>query len=309
MTDLHELLSGILAEEGLVLDGLEYVVQHQVRRRDESTLGVRRVVSQVRRLKESEPRFSAARDQTQIASTYPVNLADYQPREPEGSSSDQRGGRGNQAPLETLNLKEVFGDGPRLDVVVVGLAYSAQEVDRVRVAHVPLEGLEHVAFRLQNLGLGVRRVGAVEEVLSTGGDDLLDLCGDEEAGDADELEFRQGHDPHREEPINDVDREEERLWKKPEAGVDLDEPVRQDATHVPGKILLHLHVVGVGHSRLLNNIKYPLTIETKLNVTYLDLLEVVEDVDDVLAYHEGIIRVLGVQVNPLITIRVGLNWL
>ena len=50
-TDLHELFAGVLAEERLVLDGLQHVVEHQVSRRNEGTLGVRRVVSQVGRLR------------------------------------------------------------------------------------------------------------------------------------------------------------------------------------------------------------------------------------------------------------------
>ena len=44
---LQVLLRGILLEEGLVPDGLEYVVEHEVRGGDDVTLAIRGVMREV----------------------------------------------------------------------------------------------------------------------------------------------------------------------------------------------------------------------------------------------------------------------
>ncbi len=134
-----------------------------------------------------------------------------------------------------------------MDIVLVRLAYPSKEVDRVRIAHVPVERLEDVAFSLEDLDLRVRRVGTVEEVRGAGGNDLFDLGSDEHAGDPDELELGEGDDALGEEAVDDVDAEEQRLGQQAEAGVYLDEPVDEDASHLPCEILLHLHGGGVRH--------------------------------------------------------------
>lgn len=46
-TDLEETLPSILFVKGLMPYGFEYVVEHEVSRGDQRTLGIRRVVSQV----------------------------------------------------------------------------------------------------------------------------------------------------------------------------------------------------------------------------------------------------------------------
>mgnify|MGYP007051636791 CR=1 FL=1 len=120
-------------------------------------------------------------------------------------------------------------------------------MNRVGVAEIPVESLENIPLSLEDLRLGVRRVCHRKEVADTGGDDFFRLCSDEEASDTNKLELGEGYDARRKEAVDDVDAEEERLGKQPETDMHLDEPVGEDAPHLPGELLLTFHVVGIGH--------------------------------------------------------------
>ena len=54
-------------------------------------------------------------------------------------SSDEH--LGEQPPLEAADLKQVLAERADLDVVVVGLADTTKEVDRIGEAQVPVERL------------------------------------------------------------------------------------------------------------------------------------------------------------------------
>ena len=110
-----------------------------------------------------------------------------------------------------MDLEKVLGDGSDMDIVVIRLTDTSQEVDRVRVAHVPVQRLEDVTLCLENLYFSVRRVSAVEEVCGTWSNDFLNLRGDEHACNADELELGQRYDTLGEEAVDDVDAQEQGL--------------------------------------------------------------------------------------------------
>lgn len=149
--------------------------------------------------------------------------------------------------VDARDLHEVLCHRPRLDVVVVGLGDPPEEVDRVGVAEVELEGLQEVPLRSEDLVVSVPSVGHVEEVLNRGTDDFFVLGSDEEGGGSDELELDEGDGSSREEPVDEVDGEEEGFGEETELSVDLDEPVDEDPTHLPLEFGLVGHVVPVWH--------------------------------------------------------------
>lgn len=181
--------------------------------------------------------------------THPALLAEDLASEPAGAGGDEARRRRHEAVVDDRDLHEVLGHGARVDVVAVGLGDAAQEVDRVRVRQVEADDAEDVALGLEDLVVRVAAVRHVEEVLDRGAHDLLVLGRDEEGRDADELELDERHDAHRQEPVDDVDGEEDRLGQEAELGVDLDEPVDEDAAHLPRHLVLRRHVVGLGHGR------------------------------------------------------------
>lgn len=61
---------------------------------------------------------------------------------------------------------------------------------------------------MENLAFGVGAVRTVEEVRDGQGNNLLDLGGDEETGDADELELDERYDARGKEAIDDTDGKE-----------------------------------------------------------------------------------------------------
>ena len=132
-------------------------------------------------------------------------------REPNRSGSKKRRRCGEKSPLQAHSLNQILGNGPSLDVVSVGLADPAQEMDRVGVTQIPIECLEHISLRLENLILGVSVFGMVKKLCDRWCDDLLELRSDKEAGEPHQLEFGQGYDVNGEEVVDGVDGEEKSL--------------------------------------------------------------------------------------------------
>ena len=87
--------------------------------------------------------------------THPVREPENDTRQPDGRGSEQRRRRSDETPLETFDLEQVLANRAHLNVVVVSLADASQEVDGVRVAEVPVDGLQDVTLRLEDLSLGV----------------------------------------------------------------------------------------------------------------------------------------------------------
>lgn len=149
------------------------------------------------------------------------------------------------------NLHEIFGKGTGLNVVVVRLGATAQEVERVGVVQAEFENLEDVAFRLENLLVGVSSVSHVDEVLNRRCHDFFVLGRDEHRGESDKLKLLERHNSERQEAVDDVDGKEEGFGEQAELVVNLDEPVDKNAAHLPLQVLLVVHVVRVGHGLLL----------------------------------------------------------
>ena len=145
------------------------------------------------------------------ACTHPFIVAEDQACQPDRSGGHQRWRGGQQPPFQGADFQQVLADGSRFDVVVVGLADTTKEVHWIGERQIPVDGFEHVSLCKQNLGLGVRGVGTVKEVGHGGRNNFLDLRGDEEAGDADELQLGEGDYSRRQEAVNNIYTQEERF--------------------------------------------------------------------------------------------------
>ena len=143
--------------------------------------------------------------------TYPSLTIKSKTREPNCSSSEKRRGCGEKSPLQAHSLNQILGNGPSLDVVSVGFADPAQEMDGVGVTQIPIKCLEHILLHLENLVLGVSVFSTVKKLCDRRCDDLLKLRSDKEAGEPHQLEFGQGYDANREEAVDGVDGEEKSL--------------------------------------------------------------------------------------------------
>ena len=151
--------------------------------------------------------------------------------------------------IDAADLNEIFRDRAGLDVVSVGFADPAKEMQRVRITHVEAKGREHVSLRPEKLVDIITAVRHMEEMRNARTDDLFVFGGYEQRGEADQLEFDEADDSLREEAVDHVCRNEQGFGKQPEFGVDFNEPVHQDGTHLPLKLVLVIHVVRVRHRR------------------------------------------------------------
>ena len=77
--------------------------------------------------------------------------------------------------VDKRDFHQVLGESTSLDVVVVGLGATTQEVERVGVVQTELEDLQDVPLGLEDLFVRVTTVGHVDEVLDRRGHDLLVL--------------------------------------------------------------------------------------------------------------------------------------
>ena len=116
--------------------------------------------------------------------------------------------------------------------------------------YLPREALEHEELELLDGVLVVVRV-VLEvggEVLELGRIDLLDLGGEEERRDADELQAVDAHRRtahHRHEAVHVLDGQVQRLAVQPVGVRDLDQPVDQDRAHRRLDALVATHVLRV----------------------------------------------------------------
>lgn len=212
----------------------------------------------------------------------PVTTVEHSAGKVHSRSGDLAGRVLEEAVVETADFKKVLSESTRLDVVVVGLGDTAEEVHGVRVGEVVVEGGQDETLGLEDLGLGEAIIGNVLEVLDVRRQDLLVLGSNEHGGNTNELKTVKLDNLAREETVDDVDSKEQSLGQEPEAGVNLQQPVDEDATHLPLKLVLAVHVVWVGQG------------------SDLELLHVVEDLVHILGNHERVVEVLRVEVLGLL---------
>lgn len=119
---------------------------------------------------------------------YPFTTVKDEASEIHGGSGDMAGRVLDEAVVEATNLKEVLAKGTGLDIVVVGLGDSAEEVHGVGVAQVVVKSSKDEALSAEDLLLGKAIIGDMTEVLDVGRENLLVLGSDEHGSNTNELE-------------------------------------------------------------------------------------------------------------------------
>lgn len=184
----------------------------------------------------------------------------------------------HESVIEEADLHEVLANGTGLDVILISLGDAAKEVHRIGIAEVIVQGGQDVSFGVEDLGLSESIIGNVSEVGNVRGENLFVLGRNEHGSNTDKLQTVELNNLGREETINDVHRKEESLRQKVETRMDFDQPVNENATHLPLEIVLVRHIIGVRSRR-------------DLQVT-----QVLEDLDNVLGDHQRIVQVLSIKV-------------
>lgn len=126
----QELLASVFLEERFVGHGTVEVVDHQAEDRVDFLLGVSGVVGN---------------------GGIPGPTLQDEACQVHGSSGNLALGIAHEAMIKQADLHEILAQGSGLDIVVVGLGDAAQEVHRVGVAHVVLEGGQNVTLSIENL--------------------------------------------------------------------------------------------------------------------------------------------------------------
>ena len=113
----------------------------------------------------------------------------------------------NQGQIEEVtSVKEDAGL-----VDINGMAVVLQECLRWRTVDVELDRLEDLALHLQNLLRVIEPVRELDEVVHDGRVNLLELTGDPERCDTEQLELAQSDVFFTQVPINDVNSDKERF--------------------------------------------------------------------------------------------------
>lgn len=181
--------------------------------------------------------------------------------------------------VEQADLEEVLAQRTCLDVVVVRLRYSSQEVHGVGIAQVVVESGEDESLGFEDLLFGEAVIRDMLEVLHVGREDFFVFRSDEHGSDADELKLLELDDAGGKEAVDDVDGEKNGFWQKVESSVNLNQPIDENTAQVPLQVVLMLHVVGVGHGSL------------------FQYLEMIEDLHHIFSHHERIVNIFGIQVS------------
>ena len=125
-------------------------------------------------------------------------------------------------------LQEVLGKGPSFQVIVVSFADTSEETHGTGPSQLKSEHGKHESFCLQYLIHGIAAINHEDDLLYGRAVDFLIFRSNEDGRCSNKLQLAKGHDLTREESVDIVDREEQRLGEKSEAVVDLDEPIHQN---------------------------------------------------------------------------------
>lgn len=184
----------------------------------------------------------------------PFTLTKHEACKAVSASSGEAGCASDKTLVHDGDFKEVLGQSPGLEVVVVSLADAPKEAHRAWPSKLELQHAEHEALGLQDFVLGVAVVDHVDDLLDRRAVDLFVFGGKEDGSCTDELKLAEGNNLARQEAINVVDCEEESLGQQSEAVVYLDKPVHEHGTHRPLALRLEIHVVRVGSHTVLQNV-------------------------------------------------------
>lgn len=105
------------------------------------------------------------------------------------TSSDVAGRACNKALIHESYLKEILGEGTRLQIIVIRLANPSQETHGSRPAQLKVKHTKHEPLGLKNFVDRVATVNHVYYLLNRGTIDLFVFSCNKDSGCADKLEL------------------------------------------------------------------------------------------------------------------------
>lgn len=110
------------------------------------------------------------------------------------SRGEEAGWCGDEALVHDGQLQEVLGQGSRIEVVVVSLAYTSQEAHWAGPAKLKAQHAEHESLRLEDLLGRISAIDHVHNLVKRWTVNLFILGGHEDSGGTDELKLADRHD-------------------------------------------------------------------------------------------------------------------
>lgn len=147
------------------------------------------------------------------------------------TSSDEAWRKTNEALIHDGEFDEVLGNSSGHEVILIGLADSAQEAQGTRRTESEVEHSKHVALCLENLILRVTVLNHVLEFMDGRANDFFILGSAVESCDTNQLKLSQRDSLYLKEAVDAIDQKVEGLWKESETAVDLNNPIQEDRAH------------------------------------------------------------------------------
>lgn len=177
--------------------------------------------------------------------THPVSLPEHE------SSQTMRSGRheawrtAHKPLIDNGTLQEVLGQGARVEIVVIRFTDAAQKAHGTRESQFEVEHIQHEPLGLEQVIGRVRTIHHVHHIRHGRGADLFVLGRDQQGRRSDQLKFADGHNLARQESVNVVGGQEERLGQQREAAMHLNKPIHKDRSHRPLDLRLDIHIMRV----------------------------------------------------------------
>ncbi len=157
-------------------------------------------------------------------------------------------------------------------------------MERKGLAEHKVQLLENADLHGSDLGLGVRVVGHVDEIIDSGHVHLLVLGGNEHGSDANQLQLHLGHVHSHQVGVDDLHAQVHGLLQQMELEVDLDEPVDEHRAHLRRHDLL-VQEVGRHAELLLHRGQVAVDVLDILGDQLCVLRVVLVNVDDLAVAH------------------------
>ena len=178
--------------------------------------------------------------------TLPGGLLSAEHSDSEGTYRDMGGLEPKELDFDQGQIEQVTcvkEDTGLIDVY--GMTVVLQEGLRWRTVDVELNRLQDLALHLQDFLRVKEPIRELNEVIHDRRVDLLELTGDPERCDAQQLEFAQSDDFFAQVPIDDVNSDKERFGAHFALNLKVDQPVYKSFAVLRPDVRLSAHIVGI----------------------------------------------------------------
>ena len=178
--------------------------------------------------------------------TLPGGLLSAEHGDSEGTYRDMGGLEPKELDFNQGQIEEVTSVKEDAGLVdIYSMAVVLQECLRWRTVDVELDRLQDLALHLQNLLRVIEPVRELDEVVHHGRVNLLELTGDPERCDTEQLELAQSDVFFTQVPINDVNSDKERFGAHFAFNLKVDQPIYKSFPVLGVDMGLTAHIVGI----------------------------------------------------------------